>query len=103
MVLKSMSGSFIFSAIELTKGFYQILMRTSDILLTAVCKSNGMVWDGIAMPQGLKNAPATINRMSSQVLRSLRDFASSYASDISIHGRAEGKLSDVQAHLQHLR
>ncbi|KAE9158026.1 hypothetical protein PF005_g32617 [Phytophthora fragariae] len=36
MVLDSMSGSVIYSAIDLTDGFYQILMRESDIPLTAV-------------------------------------------------------------------
>ncbi|GMF17714.1 unnamed protein product [Phytophthora fragariaefolia] len=36
MVLDSMSGSVVFSAIDLTDGFNQILMRESDIPLTAV-------------------------------------------------------------------
>ncbi|KAE9002400.1 hypothetical protein PF005_g14344 [Phytophthora fragariae] len=35
MVLDFMSGSVIYSAIDLTDGFYQILMRESDIPLTA--------------------------------------------------------------------
>ncbi|KAG2810770.1 hypothetical protein PC113_g16702 [Phytophthora cactorum] len=52
MVLDAMSGSEIFSVIDLTDGFYQILMRLSDIPLS-----------------GLKNAPATFNRMVSHVLR----------------------------------
>ncbi|CAI5713732.1 unnamed protein product [Peronospora destructor] len=56
MVLNSMAGSVLFSVIDLTDGFYQILMRPSDIPLTA----------------GLKNVPATFNRMVSHVLRPLR-------------------------------
>ncbi|POM64448.1 Putative Polyprotein [Phytophthora palmivora] len=63
MVLDSMSGSVIFSAIDLTDGFYQILMRESDIPLTAVSTPFGMLWEWLVMPQGLKNAPATLNRM----------------------------------------
>ncbi|CAH0488356.1 unnamed protein product [Peronospora farinosa] len=59
MVLNSMSGSVIFSAIDLTDGFYQILMRPSDIPLTAVSTPSGMLWK---WPQGLKNAPATFHR-----------------------------------------
>ena len=43
------------------------------------------------------------NRMVSQVLRPLRDFASSYFDDIFVHSRAEGDLSEVQVHLQHLK
>ncbi|GMF40631.1 unnamed protein product [Phytophthora fragariaefolia] len=45
MVLDSMSGSVIFSAIDLTDGFYQILMRESDIPLTAVSTPSGMLWE----------------------------------------------------------
>ena len=94
-----MSESVIFSAID----FYQILMRPGDIPLTAVSTPSGILWKWLMMPQGLKNAPATFNRMVSQVLRPLRDFAPSYIDDIFVHSRAEGNLSDVQVHLQHLK
>lgn len=55
------------------------------------------------MPQGLKNAPATFNRMVSQVLRPLRNFDLSYFDDIFVHSHAEGKLSDDRVHVQHLK
>ncbi|KAG3125816.1 hypothetical protein PC128_g27307 [Phytophthora cactorum] len=84
MVLDAMSGSEIFSAIDLTDGFYQILMRLSDIPLTV-------------------NAPATFNRMVSHVLRPLRDFAPSYFDGIFVHSRAEDGLSALEVHLKHLR
>ncbi|KAE9276097.1 hypothetical protein PR003_g29154 [Phytophthora rubi] len=45
MVLETMSGSVIYSAIDLTDGFYQILMRESDIPLTAVSTPSGMLWE----------------------------------------------------------
>ncbi|GMF23241.1 unnamed protein product [Phytophthora fragariaefolia] len=45
MVLDSMSGSVIFSAVDLTDGIYQILMRESDIPLTAVSTPGGMLWE----------------------------------------------------------
>ncbi|CAI5705846.1 unnamed protein product [Peronospora effusa] len=98
-----MSGSVIFSSIDLTDGFYQILMRPSDIPLTAVSTPSGMLWEWLVMPQGLKNAPATFNCMVSQVLRPLRNFSPSYFDDIFVHSRAEGNLNDVQVHLQHLK
>ena len=55
------------------------------------------------MPQGLKNAPVTFNRMVSQVLRPLRDFAPSYFDDNFVHSRAEGNLSAVQVYLNHVK
>ncbi|GMF54727.1 unnamed protein product [Phytophthora fragariaefolia] len=48
MVLDFMSGSVIVSAIDLTDGFYQILMRESDIPLTAV---SIMLWEWLVMPK----------------------------------------------------
>ncbi|KAG3129424.1 hypothetical protein PI126_g20975 [Phytophthora idaei] len=98
MVLDAMSGSEIFSAIDLTDGFYQILMRLSDILTPS-----GMLWEWLVMPQGLKNAPATFNRMVSHVLHPLRDFAPSYFDDIFVRSRAEDGLSALEVHLKHLR
>ncbi|KAE8878100.1 hypothetical protein PF003_g37831 [Phytophthora fragariae] len=98
-----MSGSVIYSAIDLTDGFYQILMRESDIPLTAVSTPSGMLWEWLVMPQGLKNAPATFNRMVSHVLRPLRAFAPSYFDDIFVHSRAEDGLSAVDVHIRHLR
>ncbi|KAE8893524.1 hypothetical protein PF005_g25012 [Phytophthora fragariae] len=103
MVLDSMSGSVIYSAIDLTDGFYHILMRESDIPLTAVSTPSGMLWEWLVMPQGLKNAPATFNRLVSHVLRPLRDFAPSYFDDIFVHSRAEGDLSAVEVHVRRLR
>ena len=55
------------------------------------------------MPQGLKNAPDNFNRMIYHVLRPLQDFAPSYFDDIFVRSRIEGNLSDVQAHLRHLK
>ena len=43
MVLNSMSEIVIFSAIDLTDGFYHILVRPSDIPLTVVSAPSGML------------------------------------------------------------
>ena len=40
MVFNSMSGNVIFSAIDRTDGLYQILMRPSDIPLTAIIEQS---------------------------------------------------------------
>lgn len=45
MVRDSMSGSTIFSSLDLTDGVYQILMRESDVTLTAVSTPSGMLWE----------------------------------------------------------
>ncbi|KAE9054379.1 hypothetical protein PF007_g32658 [Phytophthora fragariae] len=98
-----MALSTIFSALDLRDGFYQILMRESDIPLTAVSTTSGMHWEWLVMPQGLKNAPATFNRCVTHLLRSVRDFAPSYFDDVFIHSRAVDGKSEVEMHKEHLR
>ncbi|KAG2963964.1 hypothetical protein PC119_g25363 [Phytophthora cactorum] len=94
VIIDSMAKSTIYSALDLRDGFYQILMRESDIALTAVSTPSGMLWEWLVMPQGLKNAPATFNRCVTHLLRSVRYFAPSYFDDV---------LTDVGVHKEHLR
>ncbi|KAF1328373.1 reverse transcriptase, partial [Globisporangium splendens] len=103
MILDGMAGSTVFSAIDLKDGFYQIRMRESDVPFTAVSTPSGMLWEWMVMPQGLKNAPATFNRMVTNVLRPLREFAPSYFDDIFVHSKASEGKKDVDVHLEHLR
>ena len=103
MLVDSMQGSTEFSTVDLRDGYYQILMRESDIPLTAVSTPSGMLWEYLVMPQGLSNAPATFNRGVSHLLRPVRLFAPSYFDDIYIHSRASFNKNDVEVHREHLR
>ncbi|KAG2922653.1 hypothetical protein PC119_g16057 [Phytophthora cactorum] len=103
MIIDSMAKSTIYSALDLSDGFYQILMRESDIALTAVSTPSGMLREWLVMPQGLKNAPATFNRCVTHLLRSVRDFAPSYFDDVFVHSPAVNGKSDVEVHKEHLR
>ncbi|KAG3051201.1 hypothetical protein PC122_g23008 [Phytophthora cactorum] len=98
-----MTKSTIYSALDLRDGFYQILMRESDIPLTAVSTPSGMLWEWLVMPQGLKNAPATFNRCVTHLLRSVRDFAPSYFDDVFVHSQAVNVKTGVEVHKEHLR
>ncbi|GMG17191.1 unnamed protein product [Phytophthora fragariaefolia] len=82
VIIDSMAWSTVFSALDLREGFYQILMRESDIPLTAVSTPSGMLWEWLVMPQGLKNSPATFNRCVTHLLRSVRDFAPTPSSSL---------------------
>ena len=102
-IIDSMSGSTIFSTIDLRDGFYQILMRDKDVPYTAVSTPSGMLWEWLVMPQGLTNAPATFNRCVTHLFRPVRSFAPSYFDDIFIHSHATDGKSDIQVHKDHLR
>ncbi|GMF29256.1 unnamed protein product [Phytophthora fragariaefolia] len=88
VIIDTMALSTIFSALDLRDGFYEILMRESDIPLTAVSTSSGMLWKWLVMPQGLTHAPATCSRCVTQLLRSVSDFIPSYFNDMFIDSRA---------------
>ena len=86
----SMADNAIFRTIDLTDGFYQILMRESDVSLSAVpvtCSGSG----SRCLSQGRKNSPATLNRMVSHVLHPYRHFALSYFGDIFLDIKREGR------------
>ncbi|KAG2790810.1 hypothetical protein PC116_g26519 [Phytophthora cactorum] len=72
VLLNNMAGCELYSALDLVDGYYQILMRESDIPLTAVSTPSGMLWEWLVIPQGLSNTPATFNRLVKQLFRPLR-------------------------------
>ncbi|POM81744.1 Pol protein [Phytophthora palmivora] len=99
VLLNNMSGCTLYSALDMVDGYYQILKRESDIPVTPVSTPSGMLWEWLVMPQGLSNAPATFNRLVTQLFRPLRTFAQMYFDDIFVHSRAEGG----QTAMEHLR
>ncbi|KAG2762184.1 hypothetical protein Pcac1_g26053 [Phytophthora cactorum] len=103
VIIDSMAKSTIYSALDLRDGFYQILMRESDVALTAVGTPSGMLWERVVMPQGLKNAPATFNRCVTHLLRSVCDFAPSYFDNVFVNSPAMNGKTDVEVHKEHLR
>ncbi|KAE8888408.1 hypothetical protein PF005_g28584 [Phytophthora fragariae] len=98
----NMAGCTIFSALDMVDGNFQLLMRESDIPYTAVSTPSGMLWEWLVMLQGLSNAPATFNRLVTQLFRSMRQFVQTYFDDIFVHCRASEGKTVVEAHLDHL-
>ncbi|GMF53361.1 unnamed protein product [Phytophthora fragariaefolia] len=99
----NMVGCTLYSALDLVDGYYQLLMRASDIPLAAVSTPGGMLWEWLVMPQGLSNAPATFNRLVTQLFRPHRAYAQTYFDDIFVHSRAELGKTDMENHVEHLR
>ncbi|GMF53771.1 unnamed protein product [Phytophthora fragariaefolia] len=99
----NMAGCTVFCALDMVDGYYQLLMRESDIPLTAVSTPSAMLWEWLVMPQGLSNAPATFNRRVTQLFRPMRHFVQTYFDDIFVHSRASEGKTAVEAHLGHLR
>ena len=79
-----MVGWTMYSALDLDDGYYQSLIPASDIPLTAVSITSGMLWEWLVMPQGLSKAPAKFDRLVTQIFRLYRDYAHAYFDDILI-------------------
>jgi len=102
-IIDEMSGSTEFSTVDLRDGYYQIRVRHEDISKTAVSTPSGMLYEWLVMPQGLSNAPATFNRLITNIFRPYRRYCRTYFDDIFIFSRAENGKTAVDVHREHLR
>lgn len=66
-ILDKLGRSMYFTTIDLAKGFHQIEIAENDIKKTAFSTENGH-FEFLRMPFGLKNAPATFQRLMNSVL-----------------------------------
>ena len=71
-------------------------MNETDVAKMAVSTPSGMLWERLVMPQGLKNAPATFNRVVDYVMRPHRAYAPHYFDDVFIRSKAKNELSEIE-------
>lgn len=68
VILSNLGKAKFFSTIDLESGFYQILMRESDIQKMYFSINNG-IYKFLRMPFGLTNAPRIFQRAMDDILR----------------------------------
>ena len=88
------SGSTVFSKLNLQKGYYQVLVALEDIQKTAIITPFGM-FEFLRMPFGIRNAGNTFQPLMDQVLGDL-PFCFIYKDDILIFSK------NLSSHINHL-
>lgn len=96
-ILDKLGKCQYFSTLDLANGFHQIQMNPDDIEKTAFSTENGH-YEFKRMPFGLKNAPATFQRVMDNILRGINnEECLVYLDDIVIFS------TSLQEHIERLR
>lgn len=94
-LLDRLAGAQYVSTLDLSKGYWQIALTKDGIERSAFITPFGL-FEFLVMPFGMKNAPATFQRVVDQLLEGCQGFTCAYLDDIAI-------FSDTwEEHLHHV-
>lgn len=87
-MLALLGSCTVFTALDISKGFFQIQMEEKDKIKTAFISHHGL-WQYKFMPMGLRNSPATFQRCVDVVLGDLKGkICAVYFDDICVFSKS---------------
>ena len=95
-VIDQMGEAIFISTLDMTKGYWQVPVRSEDRAKTAFATPFGL-HQFTRMPFGLQGAPVTFQIMVDRLLEETGDFTNAYIDDVVIYS------SSWEEHLVHLR
>jgi hypothetical protein len=97
-VLRDFGTATVYSSLDLKSGYWQIPMDQASKRLTAFATPDGATYQYRVMPFGLKNAPATFQKLMARVLTGLLGrYVHVYLDDIIVYSMS------YEEHVTHLR
>ncbi|XP_078237011.1 uncharacterized protein LOC144584564 [Pogona vitticeps] len=101
-LIETIGGCRFISSLDLVKGYWQLRIDPRDQEKTAFCSPFGL-YEFRVLSFGLRNAPATFQRLMDQTLVGLSDFTVAYIDDIGIFSNTwEDHLIHLELVLQRL-
>ena len=101
-LIETIGGCRYISSLDLVKGFWQVRIDPRDQEKTAFCSPFGL-FEFRVLSFGLRNSPATFQRLMDQTLQGLSDFTVAYIDDIGIFSNTwEDHLRHLEVVLQRL-
>ena len=92
-----LTGSTVFSTLDLQCGYWQMPVNPDNRAKTAFCPGPGMgLFEFTRMPFGLTGAPSSFQRLMDKLFRDL-PYVTTYIDDVLVHSSSE------ELHIQHLR
>jgi cleavage and polyadenylation specificity factor subunit 1 len=93
---EKLKGMKVFSKIDLVRGFHHVRVNPKDVEKTAIITPFGL-FEHVFMPMGLRNSPATFQRLMDRILKPCELFCFWFIDDLIIFS------PDTKTHRKHLR